>query len=211
MVLFAFSVQKTFAQALKFSFLSYEKTSVGQEVPFLFGWGYEHNLSDRVAIGFEMYTPWTGTENYLVDQNGETYMQGEGFTMQGNYKYKSFVYNARYFFSDNDEGAGYFGTQIGLRATEYTYSVNVDYPYNPPAGVFDVDNKIEKITTYPLSMRIGYRNSIDGLYGDYFIALNYNIGADKKLNNAAANIIRPELMKPLTITFGFFIGFGFVD
>jgi len=186
---------------------------------YYYGFGYEQNLGTKVAVSLEYnkgyslstvdYTPLSYYEYYDQVGLGYSFYYGHAIT------WSEIAYISRYFFDYNDDGSWYLSSGIGLRTAKIeivTENISYDTPYFSQATQFQ-NLKSSNVTLIPISFKVGYRNSIDGFFGDYFLGLTYIPGAEDKGsgNKAFDTFINKKYFNNISFNFGICIGIGWAD
>ena len=181
---------------------------------YYYGFGYEQNLGSRLAVSLE-YNRGYSFDDYV---NGNiVFPDGTGVQYSLNMPWTEFSYQSKYFFSDNDDGTAYLSMGIAYRNVKSEMQ-NVSYSGMGTSPIPQEATGTESLI--PISLKLGYRGSIDGLFGDYFIGINYIPGGSSK--NTGINSIdnyplldsenrTVDCYKSIAFTFGMAFGIGWAD
>jgi hypothetical protein len=169
------------SNAIRFNAIDYSPSLKGMGVAGMYvGLGYERNVNGYLAVSLEANTSYlneddSGGDYYVGDYNGPNYLS---FAYALKYPWKEVAWQSKYFFSGNDDVSWYFGTGIAYRRIQIKWDIfgasaqNISIPGTLADGEYQ-----ESFSVFPLSFRLGHRNELDGLYTDYFIGLNINLGS----------------------------------
>lgn len=176
-----------------------------------FGIGYEQNVNDRISVSGEINT-----------SLGRVYAASEletsvsvtdpitGDVSTQYYRYEFYVsylelkYISKYFFRSNDERSGYFASTLGFKNINFGYA-------DEYSGAEDIEQKESKLI-FPLGVRLGWRGSIDGWFGDGFIGAGINIGAGKEPKDAVVKAFNEgSSISKVYFTAGYCFGIGWAD
>ena len=193
-------------------FSGYQKAVVPAN--YYYGFGYEQNIGKRIAILFEY------NKGYELDENsGHYFFDDINSPVSFNYgleiPWYEFAYQSKYFFTGNDDGSWYVSSGIALRKATYTmdiYSANYNQSGLPATSIpLGVTQK--SYSLIPLSFKVGWRNSIDGWFGDYNIGISYIPGGNYR-NTGNPNIdqyLTKQGIRSFCINVGFSFGVGWAD
>jgi hypothetical protein len=215
--IFFFLYNKTIlrAQAIRLNLLDYSSVIKGGDVSgFYAGFGYEQNVGDRIAVSLEYNFSYLNNTTEYDQYYNSSYYDNSGNSSYLTFDYfiaypsKELAWQSKYFFNDNDEGSWYIASGIAYKSIKYNWGItdiNADYNYPVPPEL--AEGKFEEsVAVIPLSLKLGYRNSIDGIFGDYFIGINYNTGGSSPDDVILKNYLQGVIRK---INFSFGLNFGF--
>ena len=203
-------------QAIRVNYVGYSgyQKSVSTS-NYFYGFGYEHNIGSKIALQFEY------NKGYSLDENYGYYYY-DNINSPVNFEYNleipwyEFAYQSKYFFSGNDEKSFYISSGISMRMAKYNmeiYSVsynpqNVTAPPPIPTGLI-----IKSYNLFPISLKVGWRNTIDGWFGDYNFGISFIPGANnrKSGNPNIDQYLKDEGLKNISFNIGLTFGFGWVD
>ena len=139
--------------------------------------GRAQNFEPRFGIAVDLF--------YNYDQNQRHATDG--------------IFSAKYFTSDNDATAFYFGSFIGVRSVKAT---ETEYSASYSGGMKQVDHTQLQ---FPIGLRAGLRGGLDGYFGELFAQAGYAIGSGP-LYELEGETYQG---RPLYLMVGFsFLGFG---
>jgi len=177
-------------------------TKAGIFDQFLLGLGCNHDLNDRLSIGLDAVidTRWSqeGKSVEVLDPGTSGL-----FSYTERTKVFGFQYRCQYHLSDNGSSSMYLGTTLGVRRVSQT----LVYDVFDPSFSFSSDTKLGTGTIIPIGLRLGYRGSMDGGYGDLFVGAAYSIGGDQQLNTGS--FVQPNsALAGFNLQVGFSYGIG---
>jgi hypothetical protein len=218
-IVFISSVKSQAIRANYFCGSAFQKTDGGGGTKFWYwGFGYEQNVGDRIALSLEYNKGFSFGDEAESAQliSGDVSTSGYSMYYLQTMPWNEFSYQSKYFFTDNDDNAWYFSTGLAYRTV--TVQVQIEdlmysSDYEPVLGTLHTGLYSEKVTFTPVSFKLGYRNSIDGFFGDYFLGINYLPGSSKKsINNTFLDQqITTKSFTSVALTFGFAMGFGWAE
>jgi len=201
------------AQAIRFNYFcgSFVEHTVSKTNLF-YGIGYEQNFGKRIALSLEYNKGFgIGENDYVSVRFRDANQEGYDFDYLTTLPWSEFAYQAKYFFADNDEDAGYISSGISVRSINArTDVVHLQYDSTYISTVGAMGGVIEeKITLFPISIKFGYRGSIDGFFGDYFVGIHLIPGAaGKNVAPKLASLVETKFFSATAITFGMSFGIG---
>lgn len=229
-ILVAFA-SKIDAQAIRFNTICYSRDFVSsfdeQNVTnpmsnWFAGLGYEQNIGDRIAISIDINSSLGklfGEEDeqyrsFDYYEPGSQYLSSYEFSYSSYITYTELNYQSKFFFNTNDDGSGYISSGIGLKFVRWNLSPSTNY-YTPPdeiASLLPSQNIEEKKLIIPVSLRLGHRGSLDGVFGEYFFGVSYNIGAGNFPEDSyLKNFYDKKPMRSLSFNIGYLWGIGWAD
>jgi hypothetical protein len=206
-----------FTQALKLNYgisTTIKRDEWFLHLPLSIGGGYEHNLNDRISIGLD-YNINTGGLRIFDNLEGLS-SENPNFSYPYKFQYglSELTYTSKYFFESNDDAGGYFGTSVSMMTVTYKWQLGEDdyiqylpssYPADFVPGIYE-----KKITIFPITLRLGYRGSLDDAFSDFYYAVRLNVG-NKLPSEKSFEFIDGIDVKKVSFVIGGSWGFGWAD
>lgn len=211
------------AQAIRINLLDYSNAvSQESENGMYIGLGYEQNLDTKISVSLEYNYYWA---SHVSPDNSDRYLNSASENFQNgyyNYKYgithptSEIRYMSKYHFYNNVNNSWYIASSIGIKFMKYNWYLTdtssytssgptVSLPSDFETGLFE-----EKKTLFPVCLRLGFSNGNDGFFGDYFVGINYNLGAGKIPDSPTLKYAYPTTLSKINICYGLNIGIGWV-
>jgi hypothetical protein len=203
------------AQAIRFNYFGASYFEVTSKKNYYYGFGYEQNIGSGIAVSLEYNRGYGFDDEYAnlsldYTENGDIYKVNYSLQMP----WTEFSYQSKYFFTGADDNSFYISSGIGLRSVKYDiHSVDATINGNYAYGLFPDGIETKKITLIPVSVRLGYRGSIDYWFGDYAIGLSYIPGASSKETGFSTidNHSTKANFRNFSFTFSCAFGIGWAD
>lgn len=186
-------------------------SSLDDNSDFYWGIGYEQNVGDRISVSAEINSSLgkiysesyvSIPEPYVDLTTGQTYTTTKSYNLY--VSYVELKYISKYFFKENDDRSGYIASTLGFKKVNYGYS-------DEEGGEGDLSLKESKLII-PLGLRLGWRGSIDGWFGDGFIGAGLNIGASSEVKDPIIKAFnKNSSISTIYFTAGYSFGIGWAD
>lgn len=186
-------------------------SSLDDNSDFYCGIGYEQNIGDRISISAEINSSMgkiysesyvSVPESYVNQTSGQTFIGLKDYSLY--VSYVELKYISKYFFRENDDRCGYIASTLGFKKVNYGYA---DQQENQG----DLSLKESKLI-FPLGLRLGWRGSIDGWFGDGFVGAGLNIRAGAESKDPVIKVFnKNSTISKIYFTAGYSFGIGWAD
>jgi hypothetical protein len=198
--------------AIRFNVIDYSPFLKEMGVAGMYvGLGYEQNIDEYLAVTLEANThfvneDFSGGDYFVGNGNGSGYVS---FGYDLKYPWKELAWRAKYFFSGNDDVSWYFSSGVGYRRANIKWQIfGTDYQnVAVPATLRDGEYQ-EGFSIFPLGFRLGHRSELDGIYADYFIGINFNLGSVEPSDPVLKDYIVYHELSSMNVCFGLNFGVG---
>jgi hypothetical protein len=203
------------AQSLRFNFFDHSAFERAENGNYNWYWGagYEHNIGDMIAVSFDYNAGLDFDDNHYGTLFFGDQVSGGQIEYELNLPWKEIAYQSKYFFTGNDDNSFYISSGISYRWIKYQLDVNgVDFTGAYVGQI--IPTTIEKtITQFPLSLKLGFRNSIDGWFGDYSLGASFIRGATSQGSGIPIfdDHLENSVFKDFSINFSVAFGIGWAE
>jgi len=188
-----------------------DKISQDPEMHLNIGLGYQHFLSERVAVslGVRWLLYLAGTDD--INYKNSNKPDGTSTEFRDTYTATAVDYEAIYFFDNYDDNSWYFSSGISLQMMKCKIEVFDSYDFNlgSTSTLIPIGDYEHTINFYPLSFRLGKHYVRDSFYLDWFIGYSVNLGAGGTDDRPYAYYLNYDQVSSGTIIFGFKSGITF--
>lgn len=204
-----------YSQAIKVDFLGYNGIVDGYEKQMFYGFGYDHNLGDKISIGLTYKSGYSLDESFYSEGVGYSFSSVDGlvyFQVLQGIEWHEFAFTSKYFFSDNEDGSYFVSSGISLLKSKNEYYVNslsVGGIGQESYGDISTGTYQQDVTLIPLSLDLGHRGEFDGLYFEIYSGVAFTpFGANPDAEPAFLKTYGVET-KFNPVSFHICLSFGF--
>ena len=138
----------------------------------------DHDLNDKLSFSLDLIA------GFGLKNHGSARIGSDPYNYEAATNTYGFTYHSRFFTGNIDRTAFYFGPFLGYRkATISTTPETASYFYLNAPPVFATKQKFNG-SLFPVGMRIGLRDPLDGFFGDVFFAVGTLLGDTERFNRS---------------------------
>jgi hypothetical protein len=186
----------------------------GAPVIWNYGFGAEQYMIDKLSLSlayrksFYVEGKEEASQLKMIDDIVNQYT----YTFREDYDIYSFDFEAKYFFEEPDDDGVWMSSGISLQHLTMNLRVLEPMPsYNNTGNstpAIQAGEYSEDISIFPIGWKVGHRTSGDVAVFDYFLGLNYHLGASGTTRRYE-NVLQYYEFKEVSFVVGMKLGFKF--
>ncbi len=209
-----------YSQGIKVDFLGYTGIADWYGTQMFYGFGYDHNLGEKLSVGLTYKNGYTLDDNSSSVQVDYGFPSSDGdvlFSVYHTNEWHEFAFTSKYFFTDNLDGSYFVSSGISLVKVKNGYNIpSIDVENLGTVSVYQdlrTGYNEQDITLIPFSLDLGHRGDFDGLYYEIYTGIAFTpFGAHPDVEPAfLANQGVETSFSPISFHVGMSFGFGWAD